>query len=293
VKVPCGIDAEAAWIQTILCAEYLHQLPLVEDAFGHQALALLAALNTACTNAEDLAAHHRTFCQTPGRRDHHQPARTRIPHRRPSPRRDRQRPIPLHQRQSPQGLRRKRTRDPSQRQKPHRDPLPSQEQRLAAVGYVWAFPALTASPGARTHYDRRKTTGDRHTPPNATCSIDSSTVCTTACKPDSTTTNRSHSPPPTLSAIKLFPQLPLKSVPWATRYESSTGRRSRFTEVGSRRVVRLRSWRPVHGGAAAAASGHLALDFCGWYPPHQGSTLISWTSAAVRVDSVAHGRDRG
>ena len=36
-------------------------------------------------------------------------------------------------------------------------------QRLAAVGYLWAFAALSASPGARTHHDRRKTTGDRHT----------------------------------------------------------------------------------------------------------------------------------
>jgi transposase len=36
-------------------------------------------------------------------------------------------------------------------------------QRLAAVGYVWAFAALTASPGARTHYDRRREGGDRHT----------------------------------------------------------------------------------------------------------------------------------
>ena len=35
-------------------------------------------------------------------------------------------------------------------------------QRLASVGYVWAFAALTASPGARAHYDRRKATGDRH-----------------------------------------------------------------------------------------------------------------------------------
>ena len=35
--------------------------------------------------------------------------------------------------------------------------------RLSAVGYTWAFSALTASPGARAHYDRRKTTGDRHT----------------------------------------------------------------------------------------------------------------------------------
>jgi len=35
-------------------------------------------------------------------------------------------------------------------------------QRLAAVGYVWAFAALTASSGARGHYDRRKDQGERH-----------------------------------------------------------------------------------------------------------------------------------
>lgn len=35
-------------------------------------------------------------------------------------------------------------------------------RRLAAVGYAWAFAALTASPGARGHYDRRKDHGDRH-----------------------------------------------------------------------------------------------------------------------------------
>ena len=33
---------------------------------------------------------------------------------------------------------------------------------LAAAGYTWAFAALTASPGARAHYDRRRDTGDRH-----------------------------------------------------------------------------------------------------------------------------------
>jgi transposase len=35
-------------------------------------------------------------------------------------------------------------------------------QRLAAAGYHWAFSALTASPGARAHYDRRRAAGDRH-----------------------------------------------------------------------------------------------------------------------------------
>jgi hypothetical protein len=34
--------------------------------------------------------------------------------------------------------------------------------RLAAAGYIWAFSALTASPGARAHYDRRKHAADRH-----------------------------------------------------------------------------------------------------------------------------------
>lgn len=36
-------------------------------------------------------------------------------------------------------------------------------QRLAAVGYLWAFAALTASPGARAHYDRRRDAEERHT----------------------------------------------------------------------------------------------------------------------------------
>ncbi len=34
--------------------------------------------------------------------------------------------------------------------------------RLNAAGYGWAFCALTASPGARAHYDRRRDAGDRH-----------------------------------------------------------------------------------------------------------------------------------
>ena len=34
--------------------------------------------------------------------------------------------------------------------------------RLNAAGYSWAFSALTASPGARAHYDRRRDADDRH-----------------------------------------------------------------------------------------------------------------------------------
>ncbi|MGY3199983.1 transposase [Streptomyces sp. TE5632] len=36
-------------------------------------------------------------------------------------------------------------------------------QRLASVGHVRAFASLTASPGARARYDRRRADGDRHT----------------------------------------------------------------------------------------------------------------------------------
>ena len=35
-------------------------------------------------------------------------------------------------------------------------------KRLGQVGFLWAFSLLTASPGARAHYDRRREHGDRH-----------------------------------------------------------------------------------------------------------------------------------
>ncbi len=35
-------------------------------------------------------------------------------------------------------------------------------QRLATAGYQWAFGALTASPGAHAHYQRRRAAGDAH-----------------------------------------------------------------------------------------------------------------------------------
>lgn len=34
--------------------------------------------------------------------------------------------------------------------------------RLNAVGYLWAFSSITASPGAKAHYRRRRDQGDRH-----------------------------------------------------------------------------------------------------------------------------------
>ena len=51
-----SIDAEADRLHQVLRADYLHHPPMVEEAFGRQAIALLRQLDTACGNAEDLAA---------------------------------------------------------------------------------------------------------------------------------------------------------------------------------------------------------------------------------------------
>ena len=53
----------------------------------------------------------------------------------------------------------------------------------------------------------------------------------------------------------------------------------------SRRMPRPRTH--AHGGAAAVASGHLALDPGGCHPPDQGSTLIFWQAATIWVATVA------
>jgi transposase len=50
-----GLEVEAARIQAALRAPQLRQMPMVEKAFGRQALALLRLLDAACTNAEELA----------------------------------------------------------------------------------------------------------------------------------------------------------------------------------------------------------------------------------------------
>ena len=158
-----GIDTEAARIQAILRREYLHHLPLVEDAFARQALALLRQLDTACLNADELAA-------------------AAIEHFEKHP--DAEIITSLPGLGSLTGARvlaeigddRSRFTD-ARALKAYAGSAPVtrasgksltvthrrvKNQRLAAVGYVWAFAALTASPGARTHYDRRKTAGDRH-----------------------------------------------------------------------------------------------------------------------------------
>jgi hypothetical protein len=49
-----GLDAEAARLRTAFRAVQMRQLPLVEEAMGRQALALLGHLDAACASASDL-----------------------------------------------------------------------------------------------------------------------------------------------------------------------------------------------------------------------------------------------
>jgi transposase len=158
-----GIDPEAARLQEVFRRDWLRQPPLVEQAFGRQTLALLRQLDAACTGADDLAAAAvESFEQHP----------------------DAEIITSLPGLGSLTGARvlaeigddRSRFTDPKAL-KAYAGSAPVtrasgkthavmarrvKNQRLAAAGYVWAFSALTASPGARAHYDRRREAGDRH-----------------------------------------------------------------------------------------------------------------------------------
>ena len=158
-----GIDAEATRLRAAFHARQMSQPPLVEDAMGRQALALLRQLDAACTSASDLEQavtdsfnQHpdagiitsfpglgsltgaRVLAETGDDRSRFADARGLKAYAGAAPvtRASGKSIAVLHRR--------------------------VKNQRLAAAGYLWAFAALTASPGARTHYDRRRQAGDRH-----------------------------------------------------------------------------------------------------------------------------------
>jgi hypothetical protein len=158
-----GIDAEAARLREAFRKEQMRQLPLVEQAMGRQALALLRQLDAACASADDLeAAATGSFSQHPDAgiitsfpgigaltgarvlaeigddRSRFQDARGLKAYAGAAP-------VTRASGKSRSVIHRRVKND-----------------RLAAAGYIWAFAALTASPGARDHYDRRRDAGDRH-----------------------------------------------------------------------------------------------------------------------------------
>ena len=158
-----GLDAEAARLREAFRAEQMRQLPLVEHAMGQQALALLRQLDAACASADDLeAAAIESFNQHPDAG-----IITSFPGLGPltgarvlaETGDDRSR---FH---DARGLKAYAGAAPVTRASGKSKSITHRKvknNRLANAGYAWAFSALTASPGARAHYDRRKDAGDRH-----------------------------------------------------------------------------------------------------------------------------------
>jgi transposase len=159
-----GLDTEAERLQAVFRGQHLRQLPLVEEAFGHQALALLAQLDAVCRATDDLeAATAEQFARHPDAE-----IITSMPGVGPTTGarllaeigddRDRfanARALKAYAGSAPVTRASGKTTTVMHRR--------VKNQRLAAAGYVWAFAALTASPGARAHYDRRRERGERHT----------------------------------------------------------------------------------------------------------------------------------
>jgi transposase len=158
-----GIDAEATRLQEAFRRPQMRHPPLVEQAMGRQARALLGQLDAACTAAADLeqAATEsfnlhpdagiitsfpglgaltgaRVLAETGDDRSRFQHAKG----------------LKAYAGAAPVTRASGKTRSVTHRR--------IKNNRLAAAGYTWAFSALTASPGARAHYDRRKEAGDRH-----------------------------------------------------------------------------------------------------------------------------------
>ena len=158
-----GIDAEAARLREALRAPQMRQLPLVEQAMGRQALALLGQLDAASTAAADLEqAVTESFNQHPDAG-----IITSFPGLGPLTGArvlaeigdDRSRFADAKGLKAYAGAAPITRASGKTKAVLHRR---VKNQRLAAAGYTWAFSAISASPGARTHYDRRKTDGDRH-----------------------------------------------------------------------------------------------------------------------------------
>jgi transposase len=158
-----GTDAEAARLRDAFRAAQMRQLPLVEQAMGRQALALLRQFDAACASADGLeAAVVESFNQHPdagiitsfpglgaltGARVLAETGDDRSRFHDASG-------LKAYAGAAPITRASGKSRSVTRRK--------VKNDRLAAVGYVWAFCALTASPGARAHYDRRKDAGDRH-----------------------------------------------------------------------------------------------------------------------------------
>jgi transposase len=158
-----GIDQAAADIKAALRKPQLRQPLRVENAMGKHTLALLAALDTACTNVEELGQATAELFQThpdhaiitsfPGLADSTGARvlaeigddRTRFADARA---------LKAYAGSAPVTRASGRSLSVTHRR--------IKNDRLAAVGWIWAFAAATNCEPARDHYRRRRDHGDRH-----------------------------------------------------------------------------------------------------------------------------------
>lgn len=162
-----GLDREVDRILTGLRAEQLRQPGQVEEAMGRQAAAYLRALDTAMANTADLeTAMVAAFEQHPDAE-----IITSMPGLGPvlgarvlgEIGDDRSR---FH---DARGFKAFAGTAPVTRASGKRRSVTRRvvrNKRLGQAGYLWAFSLLTASPGARAHYDRRREHGDSHSAAN-------------------------------------------------------------------------------------------------------------------------------
>ncbi|MCP2331684.1 Transposase [Actinoalloteichus cyanogriseus DSM 43889] len=158
-----GIDALTAELHQAFRVPQLRQLPLIEEALGRQAVALLATLNAECDNAEQLGQvaveafrqhpDHAVITSFPGigklcgarllaeigdDRDCFADARALKAYADSAPvTRASGRSIAITRRVV-------------------------KNDRLNAVGFLWAFAAMPRPGPAKDHYDRRRARGDHH-----------------------------------------------------------------------------------------------------------------------------------
>ncbi|MFE0332407.1 IS110 family transposase [Streptomyces sp. NPDC058960] len=158
-----AFDTETERLQAIFRSEYAHQLPAVEEAFGHQLLALLKQLDAACQAADDLAEAVATAF--------HQHADNKILLSFPG-----LGPLLGARVLAEIGDDRSRFGD-ARALKAYAGSAPItrasgkkrfvgrrfvKNNRLINAGFLWTFAALQASPGANAHYRRRREHGDWH-----------------------------------------------------------------------------------------------------------------------------------
>ena len=158
-----GLDTEATRLREAFRAPQMRQPPLVEHAMGRQTLALPGQLDAACAAAANLEqavtesfnlhpdagiitsfpglgpiAGARVLAEIGDDRSRFQDAKG----------------LKTYAGAAPITRASGKSKSVTHRR--------VKNNRLNAAGYIWAFAALTASPGARTHYDHRRDAGDRH-----------------------------------------------------------------------------------------------------------------------------------